>query len=190
MYLTTIPNFAWKIFPDAVWHSKGRPSLKWTFDDGPHPNSTPELLALLAKYGITATFFCLGKNAEKYPHLIDDILLAGHQLGNHGYNHISGWRSNNPDYLKNIQKAVPYLATNLFRPPYGKMTPTQYKCIIQDLDMEIVMWNLMPGDFDKRVDSALLYKRLTRNRKDNNLIVLHDQPESVQKLSNTLSMIF
>ncbi len=190
MYLTNIPPIAQRIFPDATWNSKDKPALKWTFDDGPHPDSTPIILEILTRYDITATFFCLGENARKYPHLITDIVAAGHQLGNHGYKHLSGWNTSNADYISNVKEALPFLATNLFRPPYGRITPSQYKYIIQDLDMEVVMWNLMPGDFDQRIDADMLYKRIIRNMRDDMLIVLHDQPKLVKKLSNTLSRIF
>ncbi len=190
MYLKSIPSIAQKIFPEAIWNSHERPLLKWTFDDGPHPDSTRQLLNLLDNYNITGTFFCSGRNAERYPELIDEIQARGHQIGNHGYNHISGWSTKLKEYIDNIQKAQPYLSANLYRPPYGKISKSQIEYIREQLKMEVVLWNLMPGDFDNSVSAKLLHQTLSRYIRKSSLVVLHDRPEYVDKLCEALSIFF
>ncbi len=190
MYLKSIPSIAQKIFPEAIWNSHKRPLLQWTFDDGPHPDSTRQLLTLLDEYNITGTFFCSGRNAERYPELVDEILANGHQIGNHGYNHISGWSTKSKDYIDNIQKAKSFLNSNLYRPPYGRITKSQIHYIREELKMEVVLWNLMPGDFDNSVSAKLLHQRLFKYISKTSLVVLHDRPEFIDKLCEGLSIFF
>ena len=64
-----------------------------TFDDGPIPEVTPKVLAILDKYGIKATFFMVGENIDKHPEVFAQVLAAGHSIGNHTYNHLKGWKT-------------------------------------------------------------------------------------------------
>ena len=76
-----------------------------TFDDGPNPEVTPFILETLSKFNAKATFFCLGKQIEKYPYLYDQIISEGHQVGNHGFEHLNGWKTKTEDYINNVIKA-------------------------------------------------------------------------------------
>jgi hypothetical protein len=64
-----------------------------TFDDGPIPEVTPKVLAILEKYHIKATFFMVGENVDKHPEVYEQVVKAGHRIGNHTYNHLKGWRT-------------------------------------------------------------------------------------------------
>ena len=154
MYFKKVPHFFSYIFPKAVWSIDSNESIYLTFDDGPYPSSTPYLLDLLESLKIKANFFCLGTNAIKYPELIDDIINHGHFLGYHGFEHISGWSTAYNDYIKNAEIPDELNFSKTYRPPYGRMTWRQYNTISEQND--IIMWNVMPGDFDKYISENIV----------------------------------
>ena len=81
------------LFPRATWRmDHNERSVYLTFDDGPIPEATPFILQTLARYGIRATFFMVGDNVRKYPHLYQQIVDAGHQVGNHTFHHLGGFK--------------------------------------------------------------------------------------------------
>ncbi len=188
MYLKKTPVLFRKLFPEAVWSSQGDSKLRWTFDDGPHPDSTLDILEFLKENNITATFFCLGKNVEQYPELYKQILAAGHQVGNHGYEHISGWNSSLNSYLTNIKKASEIIDSDLFRPAYGRMTWKQYKSVTRLARKQIVMWSDMPGDFETKLSPQRLSKRMHSTTDENSIIVLHDNPQAFEKFRSAWSI--
>jgi peptidoglycan/xylan/chitin deacetylase (PgdA/CDA1 family) len=82
------------LYPEAIFRIRTTEKLLClTFDDGPDPGSTPQLLDILDKYNIKSLFFCDGRAAEKYPDLIKRMISRGHIIGNHGYSHLDGWRT-------------------------------------------------------------------------------------------------
>ncbi len=103
------------------------PVVYLTFDDGPVEELTPWVLDTLMHYGVKATFFCVGENIERNRHIYKRILEEGHQVGNHTYNHIKGWKTHTPDYLANVEKCEGLVNTKLFRPPYGRIKKSQFK---------------------------------------------------------------
>ena len=179
-YFIKIPTWARQVYPKATWDQQGQHPLL-TFDDGPHPSSTPQLLRLLDDLNQKAVFFLLGENAAKYPSLVQDIRAAGHTIGNHGFTHLDGWRIKSTDFICNVEKGQELLETNLFRPPFGRMTSAQYRWAVQN--NEVMMWSLMPGDFDPQVSIQLLTDRLVNVQK-HDIIVLHDDPSSIDKYKN------
>ncbi len=187
MYLTKIPTLVQLYYPDAIWSSETDSSLSLTFDDGPNPESTPILLDLLRKQKRTATFFCQGSQAKKYPELISAIADSGHRLGYHGYNHLNGWKTDTTTYLEDLKTCLSYYPSHLFRPAYGKITREQYHAIKNQLNLDIVFWTHMPGDFDSKVNSDQLSRRIKKADKAGNIIVLHDKPECLSKFHAALS---
>lgn len=186
MYFQRTPPFLRFLFPDVIWDSTGRPQLKLTFDDGPHPESTPLLLEHLDKKGLKATFFCLGIQAMKHPDLLEDMRNAGHTVANHGYAHLSGWSTGTQDYMKDYAEGARVVgAPALFRPAYGRITLSQYRLLSSQTD--IVGWSHMPGDFDLSVSDDLLRRRIQESiAVDNAMLVLHDKPALVQRLIHAL----
>ena len=91
-----------KLYPYGVFRTGT--DIYLTFDDGPIPEVTPQVLAILARYDIKATFFMVGENIDKYPDVFAQVLQAGHSIGNHTYNHLKGWNCSKADYLANVQK--------------------------------------------------------------------------------------
>ena len=108
------------IYPHALWRmDKREKAVYLTFDDGPIPEATPFILDTLERFGAKATFFMVGDNAQKYPHLLAEVKARGHRIGNHTYNHIGGLRWWSWHYLANVVRANKILKTDLFRPPHG-----------------------------------------------------------------------
>jgi peptidoglycan/xylan/chitin deacetylase (PgdA/CDA1 family) len=165
------------LYPDAIFRIRTSDKLLClTFDDGPDPASTPWLLDILGKYNIKALFFCNGRAAEEYPDLISQIKSAGHMIGNHGYSHLNGWKTSLKRYLADIRIAAPFTSSGLFRPPYGRLRYNQYlnlKGIYQ-----IVFWDIMPYDFDRRFGSKNSLQVLKKRIEPGSIIVLHDNCKS------------
>ena len=95
------------IYPSALWRMDATEhSVYLTFDDGPIPESTPFILDTLREFGIKATFFVVGENAERYPELLKRIKEEGHSVGNHTYNHMGSLRHYVKTYLKNVERNI------------------------------------------------------------------------------------
>lgn len=166
-----------RLYPDAIFRIKTQEKLlSLTFDDGPDPASTPQILGILKRYGIRATFFCTGIKAEKYPDLVSEIKIAGHQIGNHGYSHLNGWRTDFKNYSEDIYRADELTSSEIFRPPYGRLTFRQYSGLKDKY--RIFFWDLMPYDFDPSFGAGRSLNILKRKIRPGSVIVLHDTPLS------------
>ncbi len=188
MYFTKTPGIIQRLFPEIIWTAESDPMLRLTFDDGPHPESTPRLIETLNQLNLSATFFCTGENAEQYPQLMDDLRNEGHQIGNHGYQHLSGWRLSTKSFVENVTKGQDILKTTLFRPPYGRMTFRQYKTVKKLAN--IVMWGIMPGDFDEKISSEIVSHNIKTHLIADSIIVLHDKPACLSKTIQVLKRTF
>lgn len=184
MYFKKTPSLVIKLFPSICWDCKSDQRLKLSFDDGPYPDSTPIILAKLKALNIKASFFCLGKQVKKYPDLYQRIIEDGHLAGNHGHEHISGWSTNKSDYLENIMMASNYISSEYYRPPYGRMTTGQLAQVKKSY--KVVMWGLMPGDFDKDVTKEKLVHSINTSLTKDSIVVLHDRPDTIEKVSYAL----
>jgi len=180
LYFKSIPWLIQKIFKKAIWSVPHSEKIYLSFDDGPNPNSTPQLLSFLRDYKIKAQFFCLGRNAELYPHLFDQIVKEGHQIGNHGYEHISGWSTDSKQYLDNIDKADKIIRSSYFRPAYGRLTFKLYNQITKKY--KLVLWNCMPGDFDPSRSIEEVKKVASDKLMPGSIVVLHDHEEALEKI--------
>ena len=135
-----MPALTWKL-PTT------EPVLYLTFDDGPIPEVTPWVLDTLESYNARATFFCVGHNVEKHPDLFQRLLNEGHSVGNHTFSHLNGWETENIAYFNNIRHCAHLVKSPLFRPPYGRITPSQRQYLLRHY--QIVMWDVLSGDFDE-----------------------------------------
>lgn len=164
-------------YPGAVFRIRTKKKeLYLTFDDGPDPASTPYVLRILEEHNIKAVFFCSGRMAEKHLDLIELIKSSGHIAGNHGYDHYDGWKTGIKDYLDNVSLASGFTSGNLFRPPYGRITLSQFRRLSKTYT--IVFWDLMPHDYDNRVTSVKILTILRRKIRNGSVIVLHDRKGS------------
>lgn len=143
-----------------------------TFDDGPIPEVTPKVLDILNAYDVKATFFCVGENITKNPDIFKMVLDRGHKIGNHSYNHLKGWNTENTNYYENINKFNEIYKTDIFRPPYGKISPNQ----ILELKSkyEIILWSVLTYDYDKKVSPEACLNIAIDNSKRGAIVVFHD----------------
>jgi peptidoglycan-N-acetylglucosamine deacetylase len=161
------------LFPDALFRAPGSEKrLFLTFDDGPDPESTPEILEILKRYKVAATFFCTGSKVVEYPGLFAQIASEGHAIGNHGYSHLNGLTSSVRYYCSDVFRGRDITCSRIFRPPYGRLRIRQYK--ILERSMRIVFWDIMPYDFDHRLTPDDSFTMLKSNLKSGSIIVLHD----------------
>ena len=173
-----------KLFPGLTWRTALTDSVHLTFDDGPHTHITPWVLDQLDVFGAKATFFCVGKNAERYPGLIDDIRLRGHSIGNHTYAHLNGWKTSLSIYIADVNRCDEVIQSNLFRPPYGKMSWLQMQVLKKRF--EIIMWDVMPADFDEQISGDRLLLRIKSRTKPGSIIVLHESEKAWRNLQTVL----
>ena len=164
----------------------GNNSVYLTFDDGP-AKDTGDLLDLLYEQEVKATFFLLGEQVEKFSGQISRMRSEGHTVANHGYEHLSGWLSNTESYLENVSRGAAITQSNLFRPPYGRMSPQQWRLFPED--QRIVMWSHMPGDFDDSISDEECVHRATDQLSDGSIIVLHDNKACHSRIQRILPSI-
>jgi peptidoglycan/xylan/chitin deacetylase (PgdA/CDA1 family) len=165
------------LYPGAVFRIKTPQKVLFlTFDDGPDPVSTPAILGILERYKVKAVFFCNGSKAEKYPDLIHQIKQNGHTTGNHSYSHSDGWVTSLKKYIEDVSRADECTSANLFRPPYGHLTPGQFRALRKKY--RIVFWDVMPYDFDKSFGSGNVLRILKKKIRRGSIIVLHDNPDT------------
>jgi peptidoglycan-N-acetylglucosamine deacetylase len=169
------------MFSQLTWEIKThKKNIYLTFDDGPEPGVTPQVLSLLRQYNAKATFFCLGHKLEQFPEFRSLITENGNVLANHGYLHLDGFKTSMDIYIENFQKGALISGSNLFRPPYGRITPWQYHKIKKST--KIIMWSAMSMDFSKRITVEKCLKRVLKNSYPGAIIVFHDSV----KASNTI----
>ena len=150
MFIEQPPLFYRALYPDAIFRmDPNERAVYLTFDDGPIPEVTPWVLELLAKYDIKATFFLVGDNIRKYPDTYQQVVDAGHRIGNHTFNHIQGLHYRTKNYLANTMKANEVMKTDLFRPPHGPMRMHPYSTLKRQL--RIIMWHLVTRDSRKKL---------------------------------------
>lgn len=172
-YFIRPPQLVWPLVSSARWQlDDDITGINISFDDGPDPRSTPALLRLLDDNDLKATFFLSGRKGEEYSYLVEEIRSAGHQIGSHGYHHLSGWTTSPNQYVDNTIKASDLLCTRLFRPPYGRISMRQNKMLQRQVD--IIMWSLMPGDFKHVKHPGRNAKVLLDRVKVRDIIALHD----------------
>ena len=180
------PRWLQRCFPKYLWRvqATAEKKLYLTFDDGPIPVVTPWVLEQLASYNARATFFCVGANIEKHPAIYQQVLEAGHAVGNHTFNHLNGWATATRDYLQNVVDCQQKMDTTLFRPPYGRLRPSQAKQLQQQY--KIVLWDVIAGDFDPSITGEDCWKNIVNYASNGSIIVLHDSKKSWERLEFVL----
>ncbi|HUR10965.1 MAG TPA: polysaccharide deacetylase family protein [Flavitalea sp.] len=192
MYLVKSPWLLKKIYPFCVWDLPTQePVVYLTFDDGPHETATPFVLDTLQQFNAKATFFCIGKNVVKQADLYKRILHEGHRVGNHTFNHLNGWKVSDKDYVDDILHAKKYIDSNLFRPPYGRITNFQAALLNRNFTKKdelfrIVMWNLLSADFDEKLNGEKCAANILSHIKNGSIVVYHDSEKAYPRLKIAL----
>lgn len=187
------------LYPGAIW-SRYQPEkvIYLTFDDGPVPEATPYVLQELEKAGAKATFFCVGDNIRKYPQVLAQVVANGHQPANHTFNHLNGWKTPTDRYWENTllcqqmldQQLIDLNKANyphekpLFRPPYGRMKPTQHRLIREQF--RVVLWDVLSWDFDRHFSAEWCLKNTIAATEPGSIVVFHDSVKMLPKLQYML----
>jgi peptidoglycan/xylan/chitin deacetylase (PgdA/CDA1 family) len=190
-YIVKTPNWIKRTFKASIWEINERPkTIYLSFDDGPHPIITPFVLDELKKYNARATFFCIGRNVVENPLIFNRILNEEHAVGNHTYDHLNGWKTPNTEFLQNITEASRLIDSDLFRPPYGRITVKQYKQLRKaHRPFKIVMWSVLSGDFDVNITPEQCCENVIKNAESGSVIVFHDSEKAFKRLMYSLPLV-
>jgi polysaccharide deacetylase family sporulation protein PdaB len=149
-----------------------------TFDDGPYPPYTSQILDILKEYEVPATFFLIGKNAEKHPELVRRIANEGHQVGNHTYSHIDLLKVERAEMVREIEKAGRVIAAitgeapRVVRPPHGFRDPAVLE-VMRKRGMKVVEWSVMSRDWTNPGVDVIVERTVSKVR-NGSVILLHD----------------
>ncbi|WNB91133.1 polysaccharide deacetylase family protein [Bacillus sp. NEB1478] len=182
MIYALIPTLLFRLFSikKSIQKDNDTKIVHLTFDDGPNPLYTPLLLDLLRLYNAKATFFVLGKKAEKYPELILRMKEEGHTIGIHNDKHTSNWFTDPFTFYHQLKKATarvekitgekPYY----YRPPWGHFNLFSWTAM---KDFKIIMWKYAPRDWNV-METNTLTDRLLSHLENRSIILLHDCGET------------
>ena len=179
--------------PDSL-----RNAIALTFDDGPHPDTTPRILDILAAHNAYATFFVVGERATQYPKLIQRMVHEGHTLGVHGLRHRTMVLQSTRKMEEDLKEAVTRIENAvgnclprplLLRPPYGFKTKNLARTA-QRLGFVVVAWSLDPRDYDP-TDTKILTASIATRLIPGDIVLLHErpkQPAAIDALPNLLAL--
>ncbi len=188
MYLVKTPSFIKNLFPNFIWSVPSKDKVIYlTFDDGPIPEVTPWVMEMLEQYNAKGTFFCVGDNVQKNNAVFESLIENGHEVGNHTFNHLNGWSSENVPYFHNIRNCATLVKSELFRPPYGKLKPRQAQFLMRHYS--IVMWDVLSGDFDENISKEQCLKNVLSKTKEGSIVVFHDSLKAESKLRYVLPRV-
>ncbi len=196
-YFKNILSLGRLLYPSLLWNMpRDQDTIYLSFDDGPHPEITAWVLEMLNEYNAKATFFCVGENIDKYPAVFKKLIYEGHSFGNHTHNHLKGWKISTSQYLENVLEAEAVISRftkhtkdqKLFRPPYGKIKPSQVKRL-QLLNYKIVMWDSLSADFDASISAEDCFNNVIENSKAGSIVVFHDSEKASEKLKKVLPKV-
>lgn len=173
------------IYPELIWSIPNKDQKIFiTFDDGPIPQVTFEILDILDHFQSQATFFCIGDNVTKHPDIYSAIIDKGHRTGNHTQHHLNGWKTKPNEYKSNIDQASKHIHSTLFRPPYGKIKKSQIHLI--QSEYKIIMWSLLAGDWKPNLNIHKRLEELKRKVKPGAIIVFHDSLKAYTRVMSIL----
>jgi peptidoglycan/xylan/chitin deacetylase (PgdA/CDA1 family) len=188
MYLVKSPLLLKWYYPSLVWNKSRKDKVVYlTFDDGPIPVVTDFVLNTLKNFNCKATFFCIGDNISKYPEIFEQVKNDGHAIGNHTFNHLKGWATDDKTYIQNFSLCQQLTRSHLFRPPYGRIRRSQVRQLKKtDPQLNIVMWDVLSGDFDTSLSPEKCYKNVINNTRSGSIIVFHDSLKAFDRLKFAL----
>jgi peptidoglycan-N-acetylglucosamine deacetylase len=191
--------------------------LYLTFDDGPTPEITEWVLEELNRVKAKATFFVLGKNVKQEPEIFQKIISNGHAVGNHSFTHLNGWETEDEVYFEDVERCLEVIRTtdnrqqkfrhpshnlqhqirnpkseiinhkSLFRPPYGRITMSQYSLLTTQY--QLIMWDVLSGDFDHKISGEQCFENCRKYAKQGSIIVFHDSHKAYALLKICLPKV-
>lgn len=188
--LYQIPDWLQRFYAGAVWRRDAAVYL--TFDDGPIPEVTPEILKILREKDAKATFFVVGDNVRKFPYLLDQIIAEGHRVGNHTFHHLPGWKTSLAEYMRDVSACDELLRQHagrdllpLLRPPYGRIRHSQCR-ELQNAGYEIILWDVLTHDYNSRYSADKLLQIVQQFTRPGSIVVFHDSLKSGERMLETL----
>ncbi|MGJ8697293.1 MAG: polysaccharide deacetylase family protein [Verrucomicrobiaceae bacterium] len=159
--------------------SSAAPYVAMTFDDGPHPQNTPRLLDMLRQRNIKATFYVIGGNVDRYPHIARRIVAEGHEIGNHTYTHRKLTSLSASEVRKEMQRTQDAIARatgvkpRTMRPPYGALNQSQRQMISSEFGYPTILWSVDPRDW-QRPGPSVVTSRILSGTGNGAIILAHD----------------
>ena len=145
------------------------------------------VLNILKQYNAKATFFCIGDNVRKHPAIFEQVKNDGHAIGNHTFNHLKGWKTDDNVYLENFLQADKLLNTKLFRPPYGRIKRSQVKLLQKAKPgIQIVMWSVLSADYDATFTPERCLDNVIKNTKPGDIVLFHDSLKAQERMEYAL----
>lgn len=192
---THLPRRAARYFPDLLWRVPAASRVAYfTFDDGPTSTVTTPLLDTLARFDAPATFFLVGRQAERDPGLVHAIAQGGHTIGNHTYSHADAWNTSATQVLGELERTTGILEglvqrpVRWMRPPYGRFTRAMRRwCQLRR--QRCTMWDVGPGDYLASATQQHIERRILGAVRPGSIIVLHDNPKTHQITPPALSTV-
>ncbi len=171
------------------------PYIAMTFDDGPSEKLTPELLDLLARHHIHATFFVIGKNVVEHPEILQRAVREGHEIGNHSWSHPAFGKMSDERVRTELQKTEDAIRAAigkrpvLMRPPYGSITARQKKWINAEFGYRTILWDVDPLDW-KRPGPSVVTSRIVKETRAGSIVLSHDiHPGTIKAMPETLGQL-
>ncbi len=194
------PFFLPWLYPELVWKEDSQEKkIFLTFDDGPVPGPTEFVLDALKKFNAKATFFCIGDNVQKYPHVFNKIVGDGHSIGNHTFNHLKGWNHSTQEYVRNVELCARQFAERLnptshfkpsvsgnqplFRPPYGRIKRKQINALRK---YRIIMWDVLTHDYSISYSQKSCLAGSVKATRPGSIVVFHDSVKAERNLTYVL----
>jgi peptidoglycan/xylan/chitin deacetylase (PgdA/CDA1 family) len=151
------------------------PVAALTFDDGPHPDTTPLILDILKAHNAKATFFVVGQAAKQHPEVLERIMREGHELGNHTFDHPSLPRLSASEIATQVTRCaavIPPQERQWFRPPYGHLTAAI--CLqLRPLKQQVVTWTFHCEDWSETSAEPIL-ERFNKRLSPGSIVLFHD----------------
>lgn len=155
-----------------------------TFDDGPTPDVTKQILEVLDKYSVKATYFCCGQNADANPELLKKIADEGHTIGYHSYSHKDILKTKPSEWLADVERKSALSDVKLFRPPYGRILFRHYRSLKSRY--KFVFWDVMSYDYDVERSPESIMSLLEKSVREGSVVVFHDKGKCKE---NTLAVL-
>jgi peptidoglycan/xylan/chitin deacetylase (PgdA/CDA1 family) len=176
-----------RVYSRAIWNfGRSKKEIYLTFDDGPIPDLTEWVLDELKKFQVPATFFCVGQNIRRHPHIFARVQNEGHRVGNHTMNHVKGFKTPVTEYLKEVDDCRELVQNDLFRPPYGQMRRSQYKGLLRK-GFRIVMWDVISYDYEP-IKPAVCLRNVVSHTRSGSIVLFHDNLKAAENLKYTLPL--
>lgn len=177
--LTTVVPTRWLLTRGPIQTGAARPRLALTFDDGPHPIHTPQLLEVLNANGLAATFFVVGQEAERYPELIRRMAAEGHELANHTWSHGDPSQTSPRRFLDEVQKTDELIreltgtAPAAMRPPRGELNAAKLWGL-WSRGKTVALWNVDPRDYRMTSEKEMAAWTTGYEPCDGDVVLMHD----------------